>query len=189
LSGLETRLLNGLTRYNHHHIPQRAIASKTAILPLPSTVSTMFQQPRFSPTMISIDFFGCKRAQILACSVEDACDRFPCTGITIPDASALTSLSEVLTGNRTFFAEPVPLSSEPLFELSASLQAAIRKATADDLIDAGARWAQLPPWKSLETNPMDLAGFLLHLQSLIRRPDREENAIFIVMEAGAVQAW
>ena len=73
--------------------------------------------------MIPVDFFGCKREQIVTCSFEEACDRFPCTGITIPDASALTSLGEALTGTSAFSADPVPLSSEPFIELSDYLPA------------------------------------------------------------------
>jgi len=53
-------------------------------------------------------------------------------------------------------------------------------------MDAGARWAQLLPWKPLDTNPMDLAGFLLHLQSLVRGPDREGNRIFLLVESGGL---
>ena len=136
--------------------------------------------------MISVDFFGCKRDQIVTCSWEDACDRFPCTGITIPDGSALTSLSEVLTGSSPFSAKPVPLSAEPFHELSDDLQTAVRKASAEELMDAGARWAQLLPWKGLDPNPMDLAGFLRHLQSLIHGPGRQENSIFLLVESGSL---
>lgn len=53
----------------------------------------------------------------------------------------------------------------------------------EELKDAGARWAQLLPWKPLGTNPMDLAGFLRHLQSLVRGADREGNRIFLVVES------
>jgi len=136
--------------------------------------------------MIPVDFFGCKRDQIVTCSWEEACDRFPCTGITIPDATALISLSEALTGGRAFSAKPVPLSVEPFHELSDDLQTVIREASAAELMDAGARWAQLQPWTALDTNPMDLAGFLLHLQSLIHGPDREENSIFLLVESGSL---
>ena len=136
--------------------------------------------------MIPVDFFGCKREQIVTCSFEEACDRFPCTGITIPDPSALISLGEALTGTAAFSADPVPSSSEPFSELSDGLQAAIRGSSAEELMDAGARWAQLLPWKPLDTNPMDLAGFLLHLQSLVRGPDREGNRIFLLVESGGL---
>jgi hypothetical protein len=136
--------------------------------------------------MIPVDFFGCKREQIVTCSFEEACDRFPCTGITIPDASALTSLGEALTGSAAFSADPVPSSSEPFSELSDYLQAAIRDASTEELMDAGARWAQLLPWKPLDTNPMDLAGFLIHLQSLVRGPDREGNRIFLLVESAGL---
>jgi hypothetical protein len=137
------------------------------------------QLRRYKHTMILVDFFGCRREQIVTCSWEEACDRFPCTGMTFPDANGLISLSEALTGRSVFAAELVPLSTEPLFELSDRLQAAIRQACAEDLMDAGARWAQLQPWKPLDTNPMDLAGFLLHLQSLVHGPEREGNSIFL----------
>jgi hypothetical protein len=83
-----------------------------------------------------------------------------------------------------FSAELVPLSNEPFRELSGSLLGAVQEATAEHMMDAGARWAQLPPWKPLGTNPMDLAGFLLHLQSLVRGLGREENSIFLLVEAG-----
>lgn len=136
--------------------------------------------------MIPVDFFGCMRDQIVTCSWEEACDRFPCTGITIPNASALTSLSEALTGRGAFSAKPVPLSTEPFHELGDELQTAVREASAEELMDAGARWAELPPWKELDTNPMDLAGFLLHLQSLVHGPDREENSIFLLVESGSL---
>jgi hypothetical protein len=138
--------------------------------------------------MIPVDFFGCKREQIVTCSWEEACDRFPCAGITIPDVSALTSLSEALMGSRKFSAKPVPLSTEPFHELSDDLLVVVRDASAEDLKDAGARWAQLLPWKLLDVNPMDLAGFLFHLQSLIRGPGREENAIFLLVEPGSLPA-
>jgi hypothetical protein len=135
-------------------------------------------------SMIPVDFFGCKREQIVTCSWEEACHQFPCTGITIPDTSALISLSEALTGGRTFSAEPVPLSIEPFYELADRLKTAVREATAEDLMDAGARWAQLSPWDQLDTNPMDLAGFLLQLQSLVQGPGKEENSIFLSVESG-----
>lgn len=136
--------------------------------------------------MIPVDFFGCKREQIVTCSFEEACGRFPCTSITIPDASALTSLGEVLTGTAAFSVDLVPSCSEPFSELSDCLQAAIRDASAEELMDAGARWAQLLPWKTLDTNPMDLAGFLLHLQSLVCGPNREGNRIFLLVESGGL---
>lgn len=91
------------------------------------------------------------------------------------------SLSEILTGSKTFSAEPVPLSTAPFHELNDRFHAAVREATEEDLKDAAARWAELPPWKALDPNPMDLAGFLLHLQSLVQGPGREANAIFIFM--------
>ena len=138
--------------------------------------------------MIPVDFFGCKREQIVTCSFEEACDRFPCTGITMPDASALISLGEALTGTAEFSAEPVPLSLEPFREISDCLQAAVREASAEELMDTGARWAQLLPWKPLDTNPMDLAGFLLHLQSLAHGPGREGNSIFLLMEPDSLPA-
>lgn len=43
--------------------------------------------------------------------------------------------------------------------------------------------AQLSPWAALGTNPMDLAGFLLALRSLIHGQGREENAIFLWRES------
>lgn len=135
--------------------------------------------------MIPVDFFGCKREQIVTCSFEEACDRFPCAGITIPDSCALSSLGEALTGTAAFSADPVP-TSEPFSELSDYLQVAIKDASAEELMDAGTRWAQLQPWKPLDTNPMDLAGFLLHLQSLVRGPDREGNRIFLVVDSGGL---
>jgi hypothetical protein len=78
--------------------------------------------------MISIDFFGCKKEQVVTCSFEEACDRFPFTSIIIPGASALTWLSEALTGTAVFSADPIPSSREPFSELSDYLQAAIRDA-------------------------------------------------------------
>ena len=120
--------------------------------------------------MIAIDFFACQRKQIVTCSWEDACERFPCTGITMPDDSALTSMSEALTGESAFTAQPVPLSCEPFFELGERLQEALRNATVEELKDAGVRWSQLLPWSRLDINPMDLAGILLHLQSFVTVP-------------------
>lgn len=67
----------------------------------------------------------------------------------MPDASGLTSLGEALTGKAAFSAEPVPLSLAPFRELSGCLQAAVKQASAEELMDAGARWAQLLPWKPL----------------------------------------
>lgn len=132
--------------------------------------------------MISIDFFGCKREQIVTCSWADACEKFSCAGITIPDGSALTSLSEAL-GTAGFSAERVSRSTEPFYELSKEMTAVIREAGAEQLMNAGARWAQLPPWGMLEVNPMDLAGFLLHLHSLVDGPGNEENSIFLWLES------
>ena len=134
--------------------------------------------------MISVDFFGCKRDLIATCCWEQACNRFLCIGITIPDTSALTSLSEVLTRSNAFSTKPVHLSVEPFRELSDDLQTVIRYASVENLMDAGARWAQLLPWTILDTNPMDLAGFLLNLQSLIQGPGREDNSIFLLVESG-----
>lgn len=134
--------------------------------------------------MISVDFFGCKREQIVNCTWEDACDRFPCIGITIPDQSAWTSLSEALTGSMALSAELVPLSTGPFYELAHGLTAEIRKAGEEELMDAGTRWAQLPPWGEIDVNPMDLAGFLLQLHSFVNGPGTEENSIFLWMEPG-----
>ena len=89
--------------------------------------------------IIPVDFFGCNREQIVTCSFEDACDRFPCAGIGIPNASALISLGEALTGRAEFSAQPAPLSLEPFRELSDILPAAVRDASAEELMDAGAR--------------------------------------------------
>lgn len=135
--------------------------------------------------MIPVDFFGRKKEQILTCSWAEACDRFPCVGITLPDASALSSLSEALTESCAFSAKPVLFSTEPFHELSDDLLTLIREASVEDLKNAGARWAQLQPWKLLDANPMDLAGFLLHLQSLVLGPDRGENSIFLFVESGS----
>jgi hypothetical protein len=137
--------------------------------------------------MIAIDFFGCKREQIVACSWQEACDRFPCAGLTIPSADALTSLSTILTGSRTFSTKPVPLSTVPFYEFDDRLKVALKEATAEDLMDAGTRWAELPPWEQLNINPMDLAGFLLHLQSLVHGPGKEDNSIFLSVESGGSQ--
>ena len=134
--------------------------------------------------MIPVDFFGCKREQIVTCSWDEACDRFPCAGITLPDASALSSLSETLTGSGAFSVKPVPFSTEPFHEISDDLLTVVREASVEDLKDAGARWAQLQPWKPLDANPMDLAGFLLQLQSLVQGPGRGENSIFVLVESG-----
>lgn len=59
-----------------------------------------------------------QKEQIVTCSFEKACDRFAYIGVTISDASALTSLGEALTGIATFSADPVPPTSEPVSELS-----------------------------------------------------------------------
>jgi len=136
--------------------------------------------------MIPVDFFGCKSAQLFSCSWEEACDRFPFTGITIPDESALTSLGEALTGNTTFSAETIVLKTGQFQPFLPALQAVIRSASTEELLDAGARWARLPPWNMLDPNPMDLAGFLLHLQSLVSGSEREENDIFLWVDAGSV---
>jgi hypothetical protein len=133
--------------------------------------------------MIQIDFFGCRKEQIVTCTWDDAFERYPSTGITLPDASALISLSEAL-GGPAFSAERVPLAAEPFHELCKGLTDVIRNADAEELRDAGARWAHMPPWRSLETNPMDLAGFLLHLQSLVVGPGNADNAIFLWVESG-----
>ena len=101
----------------------------------------------------------------------------------MPDASALISLGEVLTGKAEFSAEPVPLSLEPFRELGDCLQAAVKEASETELMNAGARWAQLLPWKTLDINPMDLAGFLLDLQSLVHGPGSDGNSIFLLMES------
>lgn len=87
-------------------------------------------------------------------------------------------------GSSVFSAKPVPFSTKPFHELSGRLEAVIRGASAEELMDAGARWAQLVPWKALDTNPMDLAGFLLDLHSLVKGPDRGENSIFLLVESG-----
>jgi hypothetical protein len=148
------------------------------LLELTEGLAVFYRTPDYEAlaiAMIPVDFFGCKREQIVTCSWEDACDRFPCTGITIPDTSALISLSEALTGSRVFSAELVPLSAEPFYELGDHLKATIREATADDLMDAG---------DQLDINPMDLAGFLLDLHSLVHGPGKEENSIFLSIESG-----
>jgi hypothetical protein len=154
-------------------------------------LSKSYSAPDTDPipiSMIPVDFFGCKREQIVACSWEEACDRLPCAGITLPDASALTLLSEALTGSCAFSARPVPLSTEPFLELSNDLLTVVREASVEDLKDAGARWAQLSPWKLLDSNPMDLAGFLLHLHSLVHGPGRDENSIFLLVDSGSCRA-
>lgn len=97
--------------------------------------------------------------------------------------SALTSLSEALRAP-AFSADLVPLSAEPYYELCNGLTAMIREAEPDDLMDAGARWAQLPPWRGLEVNSMDLAGFLLHLHSLVNGPENAKSSIFLWVESG-----
>jgi hypothetical protein len=138
--------------------------------------------------MIPVDFFGCKREQFVTHSFEEAYDRFPCTGIMVPDVSALISLGEALTGRAAFSAESVPFSLGPFCELSDFLQAAVTEASAEELMNAGAQWAQLLPWKRIDTNPMDLAGFLLHLDSLACRPGRKGNSIFLLMEPDSLPA-
>jgi hypothetical protein len=133
--------------------------------------------------MIIIDFFGCRREQIVSCSWSDACERFSSVGINIPDGSALLSLGQVLDGT-AFSAELVPASHEPFYELCKALTSILRTADEDYLLDAGARWACLPPWTALDINAMDLAGFLLQLHSLVANPENAENSIFLWTESG-----
>ena len=133
--------------------------------------------------MISIDFFVCKEEQIVTCSWEDACERFFCTGLSIPDWGALTLLSEILTGSNACSAERILLSNEPFYILDKRLTTAIRNSTEEELLDAGARWAQFPLWSELHVNPMDLAGFLLNLHSSFGNPETEENSIYLWVES------
>lgn len=133
--------------------------------------------------MIAISVFGCKREQIIACSWEDACERFPCTSITLPDWSAFTSMSAALTCTAAFSPERVPLSIEPFYELGTDLTAAIRRLGAEDMLDAGARWAGLPSWSATDINSMDLAGFLLSLHSFVNGSGKEANCIFLLIES------
>lgn len=97
--------------------------------------------------------------------------------------SALTSLSEALRAPE-FSVTRVPMSVELYYELCEEFTAVMHKADAEELKDAAARWAQLQPWCDLDVNPMDLAGFLLRLQSLVDGPQNGGNTIFMYLESG-----
>ncbi|WP_019923548.1 hypothetical protein SR858_24640 [Duganella zoogloeoides] len=137
--------------------------------------------------MMSVDFFGCKREQILTATWDDAFERFPAAGITVPDLSAFTSLSESLRAP-AFSATRVPMTVAPYYQLCEEFTAVIRKADTEELKDAAATWAQLPPWDGLNANAMDLAGFLLHLHSLVSGPQNDGNAIFMCLESEELSA-
>jgi len=132
--------------------------------------------------MISIDFFGCEKGQIESCNWDEAFDRFPSTGLSIPNQSALTSLNEAFTGNASYPVKRLPLAVEPIYELNSEVVTAIRNSDAEGMKYAGVRWAQLKPWKEFEVNPMDLAGFLLELRTLVDSQGEAPSSIFLWME-------
>jgi len=132
--------------------------------------------------MITIDFFRCEQGQIDSCSWDDAFERFPSTGISVPDQSALSSLSEALTGDASYPVKCLPMAVGPIYELSSDLVVAIRRSDAESMKDAGVRWAQLKPWNEFEINPMDLAGFLLELRTLVDSHGGPHSSIFVWME-------
>jgi hypothetical protein len=132
--------------------------------------------------MISIDFFGCEKGKIDSCNWDDAFERFPSTGLSIPDQSALTSLNEALTGNAIYPVKRLPQAVEPIYELDADLVAAIRRSDTESLKDGGVRWAQLKPWNEFEVNPMDLAGFLLELRTLVDSQGKAPSSIFLWLD-------
>jgi len=131
--------------------------------------------------MVPLDFFGCTQEQIVSCNWVEAFERYPSTGITVPDESALTSLNEALTGRAEIPHKRLTISPEPIYILGRTLTEAIRRADPEELKNAGARWAVLKPWSETDVNSMDLAGFLLDLRSLVSMPENANNSIFMWM--------
>ncbi|MEM8640445.1 MAG: hypothetical protein AAGG51_16750 [Cyanobacteria bacterium P01_G01_bin.54] len=130
--------------------------------------------------MITIDFYICSELQIRACQGwETAADDLPCTGICIPNQSALTSLAGLLTNKSLYPALPLADVPHPIHRVNANVVNAINDISHDDLLDISVQWATLSPWSEIEINPFDLAGFLVHLKSLWHESDEPQKAIFL----------
>lgn len=133
--------------------------------------------------MFMIGFYVCSEHQIRVCkSWIEAADKYPCTGIHIPNQSALTSLAGLLTGEYTYPATLLDGKTYPIYCLNASISNAINSITHDELVDISVQWAALSPWSEMDINPFDLSGFLTHLKSLWCESNEPQKAIFFWIE-------
>ncbi|MDN2710417.1 hypothetical protein O0880_13415 [Janthinobacterium sp. SUN118] len=134
--------------------------------------------------MKKIDIFVCSHAGMHACaSWEEAVDSFPVTGITLPGELDFASLGQLLTHSAAPAIRPVPIPGRELYVCNAAIALAFERMTADNLADIAVAWAQTAPWAGLEVNPVDLAGFLLELQSKWQQCATPDKALFLWLDA------
>lgn len=133
--------------------------------------------------MIPIDIFFCSEKQLRSCkSWVEATDQIPCTGITIPDESALLSLSKLLTGQDTLPLHKLPNITGAIYRLSDAFIKAVEAASDDDLMEIAAKWAESAPWSATTVNSFDLAGHLLEWKHHWIRCTEPEKTIILWYE-------
>lgn len=116
-------------------------------------------------------------------SWEEAFEAFPVSGITLPGALDFASLGQLLTHSAAPAIRHVPFPGRELYVFSAAIAQAFERMAADDLADIAVAWAQTAPWAGLEVNAVDLAGFLLELQSNWQQCAAPEKALFLWLDA------
>ena len=130
--------------------------------------------------MPTIDFYVCSEHKIKACANWiEAAENFPCTGIYIPEQSALTSLAGLLTGTSTYQVTRLDGITEPIYCLNINISKAIDGTSYDEITDVAVKWASQPPWRNVNINPFDLAGFLVDLKSLWCGSREPQKSIFL----------
>lgn len=99
----------------------------------------------------------------------------PQWGITVPSLDAFASLAELVTFEPSTTHDVLTPLSDNLFEFDNNVAKKLLSLSHDELLDLGAAWAQSWPWKSLDVNGMDLAGFLLELSAIWKQVDEPKR--------------
>ena len=85
----------------------------------------------------------------------------PQCAITLPSFDTFISLALLVTLEHLAIDEILMPISSGLLELNNIVAEKLLSLSHDELLTMGANWAECPPWKTLDANGMDLAGFLL----------------------------
>lgn len=133
--------------------------------------------------MKKIDIFVCSDAEMRACaSWQHAFNAFPVTGITLPGELDFVSLGQLLTQSAAPTLRPAPMQGRELYVFTDAIAQAIGGMAANDLSDIAVAWSKTAPWAGAQVNPVDLAGFLMELQSNWHQSATADKSLFLWLD-------
>ncbi len=97
--------------------------------------------------------------------------------------TAITSLSKVFLQGEARGPAPTPYvwaGGSRFYVVDAGLCERMASATQENLLDASVPWPEDEPWKNMDVNRMDLAGFILDMAALCKQAGGERS-LFILL--------